>query len=467
MASEYTPNYNLDLYVSTDKPNLRDQYNAAMGKIDTQMKVNADGVTNANANVLTLQTKMTEVEGNISDLTGTVNGFDSAIKSAQSTADAAQAAASKNAGDITTVNGTVSGIQDDITDLQNDVSAVRGSVSTETSARQSADTALGNRIDQTNAAVAALETRKFEKIVFIGDSWGLGYYGGVDHANDGWPVYLAQAFGVSSGNYVNVSADGWGIVEFTSALNTAKSSIANPDLVVIMGGQNDRDQVGTSGLPSFGGKCSTFFQTLDSTFPDAEKHFFLCPLGYNHYEAPGTVNSPYITVCQEYKNGARNHDVKFHEGCLTWGDWVGSDNADTDTRHLLASGYRMVAKLMHQLIVYGGDFWRSGSGLLTLQGDFSLASAQLRCYENNGTVTITLGGSCNGAVTGTTGNQKDIATLPDGFGSLATRFISTTTRNTTPNAIQLRLEGQKITLVSGTIASGDLLGVVFTFPSHS
>ena len=34
MASEYTPNYNLDLYVSTDKPNLRDQYNGAMGKID-------------------------------------------------------------------------------------------------------------------------------------------------------------------------------------------------------------------------------------------------------------------------------------------------------------------------------------------------------------------------------------------------------------------------------------------------
>ena len=38
MATDYTPNYTLDLYASTDKPNLRDQYNAAMGKIDTQMK---------------------------------------------------------------------------------------------------------------------------------------------------------------------------------------------------------------------------------------------------------------------------------------------------------------------------------------------------------------------------------------------------------------------------------------------
>lgn len=35
--TQYTPNFNLDLYESTDKPNLRDQYNAAMGKIDTQL----------------------------------------------------------------------------------------------------------------------------------------------------------------------------------------------------------------------------------------------------------------------------------------------------------------------------------------------------------------------------------------------------------------------------------------------
>lgn len=35
--TQYTPNYNLDLYEDADKPNLRDQYNAAMGKIDVAM----------------------------------------------------------------------------------------------------------------------------------------------------------------------------------------------------------------------------------------------------------------------------------------------------------------------------------------------------------------------------------------------------------------------------------------------
>lgn len=34
----YTPNYNLDKYEGTDKPNLRDQYNSAMDKIDSALK---------------------------------------------------------------------------------------------------------------------------------------------------------------------------------------------------------------------------------------------------------------------------------------------------------------------------------------------------------------------------------------------------------------------------------------------
>lgn len=62
MTSEYTPNYNLDLYASDDKPNLRDQYNAAMGKIDTQLKANADGVTNVSASVVAATTAANEAK---------------------------------------------------------------------------------------------------------------------------------------------------------------------------------------------------------------------------------------------------------------------------------------------------------------------------------------------------------------------------------------------------------------------
>lgn len=119
MATEYTPNYNLDLYASADKPNLRDQYNAAMGKIDTQMKKSADDVTNANANVLTLQTQMTEAQKDISALESTVETHGTQITDVQKTADDALSLAKTNESDIADT-------QADVTSLTGHVTAVEG-----------------------------------------------------------------------------------------------------------------------------------------------------------------------------------------------------------------------------------------------------------------------------------------------------------------------------------------------------
>ena len=110
MATEYTPNYNLDLYASADKPNLRDQYNAAMGKIDTQMKKSADVVTNANANVLTLQTQVTEAQKDISELESTVKTHGTRITDVQKTANDALSLAQTNESEIETTQGTVTSL---------------------------------------------------------------------------------------------------------------------------------------------------------------------------------------------------------------------------------------------------------------------------------------------------------------------------------------------------------------------
>lgn len=111
MATEYTTNYNLDLYASADKPNLRDQYNAAMGKIDTQMKKSADDVTNANANVLTLQTQMTEAQKDIAELESTVDEHGTQITAVQKTADDALSRAQTNESDITEAQNDIDGLQ--------------------------------------------------------------------------------------------------------------------------------------------------------------------------------------------------------------------------------------------------------------------------------------------------------------------------------------------------------------------
>lgn len=110
MATEYTPNYNLDLYASADKPNLRDQYNAAMGKIDTQMKKSADDVTNANANVRTLQTQMTEAQKDIAELESTVDEHGTKITNVQKTANDALSLAQTNESEIETTQGTVTSL---------------------------------------------------------------------------------------------------------------------------------------------------------------------------------------------------------------------------------------------------------------------------------------------------------------------------------------------------------------------
>lgn len=136
MATEYTPNYNLDLYASADKPNLRDQYNAAMGKIDTQMKKSADDVTNANANVLTLQTQMTEAQKDIAELESTVDTHGTKITNVQKTANDALSLAQTNESEIETTQGTV-------TSLTSRVVAVEGTANQNKTDIASIDTRVG------------------------------------------------------------------------------------------------------------------------------------------------------------------------------------------------------------------------------------------------------------------------------------------------------------------------------------
>ena len=136
MATEYTPNYNLDLYASADKPNLRDQYNAAMGKIDAQMKKTADDVTNANANVLTMQSQVSKNKEDIAALESTVETHGVQITGAQKTADDALSLAQTNETDL-------AGTQADVTALTGRVTTVEG-----TATKNKGDiAALSTRVD--------------------------------------------------------------------------------------------------------------------------------------------------------------------------------------------------------------------------------------------------------------------------------------------------------------------------------
>lgn len=156
MATEYTPNYNLDLYVSTDKPNLLDQYNAAMGKIDAQMKKSADDVTNANANVLTLQVQMTEAQKDITALESTVEAHGTQITGVRKTADDALSLAQ-------THESGIAGAQSDVAALTLRVTAVEGTAGQNKSDVASLDTRMGvaeGDITGAQSDISSLKTGK-------------------------------------------------------------------------------------------------------------------------------------------------------------------------------------------------------------------------------------------------------------------------------------------------------------------
>lgn len=56
--NSFTTNYNLDLYDTDDKPNLNDQYNDAMHKIDNAMHDMAGDIVTAETAVQNLTVKV-------------------------------------------------------------------------------------------------------------------------------------------------------------------------------------------------------------------------------------------------------------------------------------------------------------------------------------------------------------------------------------------------------------------------
>lgn len=83
MAREYTPNYNLDLYTNDDKPNLRDQYNSAVRKVDTQLKQTADTVSTnkslVDVSISALNTQISNVKTEVNATANNVNAVSARV----------------------------------------------------------------------------------------------------------------------------------------------------------------------------------------------------------------------------------------------------------------------------------------------------------------------------------------------------------------------------------------------------
>lgn len=125
MASEYTPKYNLDKYVGTDKPNLRDQYNSAMDKIDAQFVVIESDHTDTNNQISAINTNMTQLgervttaEGKVTAVEGQIGQTNTELADVKQTAENANSQANTNATAIEGINTNLTAVQGDVTNLQ-------------------------------------------------------------------------------------------------------------------------------------------------------------------------------------------------------------------------------------------------------------------------------------------------------------------------------------------------------------
>ena len=152
MANEYTPNYNLDLYTDNDKPNLRDQYNGAITKIDTQlhefsnnMVIITDSANQAREKAAAAQAVAEANTKSISTLNTTVTEMDSAYKAADEKLSSDITGAYK-AADTEIVNG----YKDADTKLSKDITDAYKAADTEiVNGYKSADTSMNDSLMET------------------------------------------------------------------------------------------------------------------------------------------------------------------------------------------------------------------------------------------------------------------------------------------------------------------------------
>lgn len=144
----YTPNYNLDLYEDSDKPNLRDQYNSAMGKVDTELKTLADSDTSTGNLIAGINREIASIQESVMDISETAQDAQTTANAAQTTASAAQTAASSAATAASEAQSTASA-------AQSAASTAQGTANTAQSTAESAATTASAAQTTANAAQTA------------------------------------------------------------------------------------------------------------------------------------------------------------------------------------------------------------------------------------------------------------------------------------------------------------------------
>ena len=331
MASEYTPNYKLDLYTDTDKPNLRDQYNGAMNKIDSQFTTVSNNIVVAIEAANQAKEKADSAADSaatnaqsIATLNNTVSGIDTAYKAADSSIiDAYKAADSKLSSDITSAYKAAD------SEIETAYKAADKEIET---AYKAADSALAARFPIKSADIAdgAITESKLSadllkpsnsgisasdklNVLFVGDSYGVP-----TSYNTQTPIPMAIQ-NITNWTVTNDSKGNRGYIAKGNAgdnrnfQETINSYSGEYDLIIIAGGRNDSGYTTNDGSAEYTAALNCF-NTAHSKFPNAK--IVAVPMLWHDSGLTSSASNAYIGIVSAAKYAIGTYCV---EGAQSWG----------------------------------------------------------------------------------------------------------------------------------------------------
>lgn len=397
MATEYTPNYKLDLYTDTDKPNLRDQYNGAMNKIDSQFTTVSNNIVVAIEAANQAKEKADSASDSaatnaqsIATLNNTVSGIDTAYKAADSSIiEAYKAADAKLSSDITSAYKSAdSKIETAYKAADKEIETAYKAADSALAARfpiKSADIADGaitesklsaDLLKPSNSGISASDKLK---VLFVGDSYGVP-----TSYNTQTPIPMAIQ-NITNWTVTNDSKGNRGYIAKGNAgdnrnfQETINSYSGEYDLIIIAGGRNDSGYTTNDSSAEYSAALNCF-NTAHSKFPNAK--IVAVPMLWHDSGLTSSASNAYIGIVSAAKYAIGTYCV---EGAQSWGldftNWQeGGIHPDTS----IAESY---ARHIVNAICTNFDGWVSYNKHVSVGSDCDLYFAYSHgLYSVNGTI---------------------------------------------------------------------------------
>jgi lysophospholipase L1-like esterase len=431
MATEYTPYYNLDLYTDADKPNLRDQYNAAMRKVDTQLHTSNDNITVAIEAANQAKEKAQEANDAVAAETTAREAADNALETAYKAADTVLDG--KITAEATARTAADSALE---TAYKEADSVLDGKITAEATARTAADSALGVRIDAEATARANADSALSDRIdalepftaktkyyghrmVVIGDSYAYGT-GASDHGGAEQLRFSTRLANMLGAVEVNVAVGSTGFCDpgsggqnasFPTQVSQAAAKLNATQrndvrLVLIAGGINDEHEGVTYSRAQMATAAKNTCTAAKASFPNADIVVF--PMLWNgqkwQYHA-------FNFECGIVEGVMQSNCGTAVQGCWTWNFGDAAKYA-TDNLHPNDAGHLNFANRMLESIMQGGTMnYQNYLFVPTINGG-STVNRTYGVFQNG---TMHFGGMYVGTSGEKISGNTKIGTVPPGM----------------------------------------------------